>query len=277
MDLSWLESLIYGLVSGLAEFLPVSTHAHQQLLLHLFGAESSDPVRDLFVHLALLFSIFTGCRTLTDQIRRERKIQLQSRRGNRHTSRALLDLKLVKNASVPMLIGLLVLSYVSDTNSSLLITAVFLIFNGVLLYLPERMIQGNKDVRGMTLFDSLLIGISGALSVFPGISRMGSTASAAVARGADRQHALNWAFLLSIPALALLTGLDLVAIFTYAGEINFWTNFFTYVLSIAGAYVGGCVSIKLVKLLTVNVGFYGFAYYSWGAALFTFILYLTVV
>ena len=54
MNFSWLESLIYGLISGLAEFLPISAEGHQHIMLYLFGGELRDPVRDFFVHIGLL-------------------------------------------------------------------------------------------------------------------------------------------------------------------------------------------------------------------------------
>ena len=277
MDMNWLESLIYGLISGAAEFLPISSQAHQSLLMQLFGVEMRDPVRDLLVHLAILLALFSGCRSTFEHIRREQKQQLHNRNGYRRSSRVLLDLRLIKNAAIPMLIGMLVVAYIFAQNNNLLWMSVFLFINGVILFAPERMVQGNKDVRGMSAIDSFWIGISGGLSSFPGISRIGSTTSAAVARGADRQCALNWALLLSVPALVLLAGLDVIGIFSAAASLDVWGSLLTYILSAVGAYCGGYLSILLIKFLTVRAGYYGFAYYSWGAALFAFLLYLTVV
>ncbi len=275
MNMNWFESLIYGLISGLAEFLPISSQAHQSLLMQLFGVEVRDPVRDLFVHLALLFALFSGCRSTIGHIRREQK-QRSSRGRYRRGSRALLDMRLIKNAAIPMLIGMLIVSY-SVQKTNLVMITVFLLINGVILFIPERMMQGNKDARGMSAIDSFLIGISGALSSFYGISRVGATTSTALARGADRQCALNWALLLSIPALVMLAGLDVLAMFGAAGGLGFWGSLLTYILSATGAYCGGYASIAIMKFLTVRTGYSIFAYYSWGAALFTFLLYLTVV
>ena len=129
----------------------------------------------------------------------------------------------------------------------------------------------------MSLLDSYLIGIAGALSAFPGISRIGSSTSVAYARGAVRQNALNWALLLSIPALVALMGMDILNIITNISAVNFWSSFLYYILAAGSTYIGGCFGILLMKFLTVRTGFSGFSYYSWGAALFTFILYLTVV
>ena len=277
MNMSLLESLIYGLISGFTEFLPVSSQAHQNLLIQLYGIDTPDPIRDLITHLSIFLALFSGCRVMLEHLRRERKLQLHKRRSYGSSPRILLDTRLVKNAAIPMLIGLLILSYVVNSNSSILFTAIFLLINGIILYMPSRMMQGNKDARSMTAFDSIFIGIAGALSAFAGISRVGCTTSAATARGAERQKALDWAFLLSIPALIALLGIDVLKIISHSGGISFWGSLFSYLLCAAGAYCGGYLSIMLMKFLTVRIGFSGFAYYSWGAALFTFILYLTAV
>lgn len=276
MNMSWFEGLIYGLISGISEFLPISSHAHQRILMLLFGVESRDPVRDLLVHLAILLSVYSGCRGMIEHLRRE--TQQKARSGKyMHTARSHLDLRLVKNAAVPMLIGLLVLTYIFGLDGNLLVTALFLLINGIILYIPDRMMQGNKDARSMSVFDSFLIGSAGALSAFTGISRIGGTVSVAVARGADRQNALNWSLILCIPALIALSGIDVIRIFSAAGSLNVWGNFLSYLLSAAGAYFGGCFGIRLIKSLTVRIGLSGFSFYSWGAALLSFVLYLTVV
>lgn len=274
MNLKWLESLLYGIVSGFSEFLPISSSAHQYLLLQIFGANQIDPLRNFFVNIALLLSVYTGCRSLIDHIHRDLRIQSKSRRGRSRITQSMLDLKLVKNASLPMLIGLIVLSYMLKS-PSIVSVAVVLLLNGIILFIPERMMRGNKDVRSMTLFDSTFIGLSGAISAFTGISRIGATMSAAIARGADRQHSLNWALLLSIPALIILAVINLFGAFGI-GNVDFWGNIFYYFLSAIGAYVGGFFSIKLMKILASNIGVSGFAYYSWGASLLAFLLYLTV-
>ena len=273
--MNWLESLIYGLVSGIAEFLPISSQAHQKLLLHFFGEAHPDPVRNLLVHIALIISVYTGCRSLIDQIRREQRQQIRSVRIRK--SRFLMDARLVKNAAIPMIVGIFILSNIFNTELSLLGTAGFLFLNGLVLFSSDRMMQGNKDVRSMTYWDSLLMGVSAALSVFPGVSRVACSTTASISRGAQRQNALNWALLLSIPALIALGCMDVLKIFSGGyGNISFWGNFLGYILSASSAYIGGVYSIKLITFFAVNVGFSGFSYYCWGASLFSFLMYLTV-
>lgn len=275
--MNWLQGILYGFVSGLSEFLPISSNAHQRILMHLFGVEVIDPVRNLVIHIALLFSLISACRTMFEQVRRDAKIQQRTSRRAMRQSRIALDIKLVKAAAFPLMIGMIVLTYFTGVKPDLMIVSAFLLINGIILFIPDRMLQANKDVRAMSGLDSLLIGVAGALSGFCGISRTGSMMSAAVARGADRQNALTWVLLLSAPALILMSAMDMFGIFTVSTDINFWGNFLSYLLSGISAYAGGYISVMLLKFFTANSGISGFCYYSWGAALFTFIVYLTAV
>lgn len=273
--MNWLESIIYGLVSGFSEFLPISSPAHQAILLRLFGVDQRDPVQDFLIHLAILLASILCCWSTLGQIRKDRSTG--SRRRGRHTQRSSLDFRVVKTAAVPLLVGLLMRSLVEGFESDLILLMILFLVNGIILYLPERMLQGNKNARSMSALDSILIGIGGVLSVFPGISLVGSTASVAIVRGADKQHALKWALLLNIFALFIFTVFDVFG-FVFQGIGAASASYILhYLLSAAGSFLGAYLGIMFMRYLTVKAGFSGFAYYSWGAALFSFILYLTVV
>ncbi len=274
--MNWFESIIYGFVSGLADLLPISSEAHQSLLLQLFGEANRDYVRDFIVHVAILLSVFSGCRVLIDQMRREQNVQRRNRR-NTYGAGNQLEMRLLKNAAFPLVIGLIILSYFVKRQLDLIWVSVLLVLNGLVLFIPERMMHGNKDERAMSVFDSLLLGISGAASALTGISRTGAMLSVLSARGTARQKSLNWVLLLSIPALITMIGLDVVNIISGVSAIPFWSNFGGYLLSGIGAYLGGLLGISAIKLIAQRSGYSGFSFYSWGAALFAFILYLTVV
>ena len=274
--MNWLENLIYGLVSGFAEFLPISSSAHQQILLELFGINTADPLQNLMIHLASLFALFVGSRGLIDQLRREQNILKRNHRGVRVT-RSAFELRLLKNAVFPMWIGFFIFTYFFKIGSSLAWSAFFSVINGIILFSQGRMMQGNRDEQTMSVLDSILIGVSGAFSAFPGISRISAMLTATTARGVDKQKAANWVILLSIPGVILISGVDILNMIANPGYINFPSNIFGYILSAIGAYFSGYFSVLLMKSIAVRKDYSGFAYYSWGIALFSFILYLTVV
>ncbi len=277
MQISLIESLLYGFVSGIAEFLPISSHAHQRILMQIFGIENRDPLMDLMVHMALLASILFSCRVLIGQLRREQAISMRSSRGLRHNTTARMDIRLIRQAMLPMIIGIVLLTYITGSNQGLPVTAIFLLINGIILFLSERMMQGNKSSVAMSAFDGIFIGISGSLSAFSGISRMGCTITASVMRGAKRQSALNWALLLGIPALITLCVLNAIMLFAQLSTVVLWGNFLSYLFSTLAAFCGGCISIRLLRFFVTRVSLTGYAFYSWGAAIFSFLIYLTVV
>ena len=138
------------------------------------------------------------------------------------------------------------------------------------------MLSGNMDSRAVPVSDSILLGLSGAVSAIPGLSRIGCTVSYASMRGYDRKNALQWALLLSIRALIACIIIDIFNLFAGVG-ISSWGNLFNYILAGIGAYLCGIVGINSVRFLVSKRDLTIFSFYTWGAALFAFILYLTVI
>lgn len=275
MDMNWLESLLYGLVSGFAEFLPISSAAHQALMKQLFGVEENIAVHNLLVHIALLAVLIYSCRAFFTDMNGQGLLRTRGRKSARPQRSA--DMRLVRTAAVPFLLSFLLYRTANAVGDNRVFLVLLFFLNGIILYVPSRMLSGNKDARAMSGWDGVLIGLSGALSMLPGISRVGVMTSTALARGADRQNALNWALLLSIPALIVLIVVDLLSGITGGFEITSVSGVLLSVLSMIGAGCGGYFGIMLMRFLAVKAGFTGFAYYSWGAALFSFVMYLTVV
>lgn len=275
MNFSWLESLIYGLISGLAEFLPISAEGHQHIMLYLFGGEIRDPVRDFFVHIGLLLCVVTCSRTLLDMIKRERSYSARVRATYQYPSRVRQDADFVRACTLPLILCTILFKFIFKTGSSLIVTALFILINGVIIFLPDRMMQGNKDASIMSPVDSILIGGAGALSVLTGISRFGFTYSASVARGAGKSHAFVWSLLLSIPAIACNCFFDVFSMFSGV-PFSFWSNILGYILSGVAAFAGGYLSISATRSITSRSGFAPFAYYCLGLALLAFFIFLTV-
>lgn len=265
-----LQSVLYGLISGLTEFMPASSRAHQRIVREIFGSQV-DPVMNLFVHIAVLVALFFSARNLFDIFMRERRIS--GARNRRQTASRSYIYPFIRTASIALVIVFICITYIVDQEFSLLAVALFCFVNSVVLFIPDRLIQSNKTAQHMTTFDSLLLGMFGALSAFPGISRIGAVNAYAVGRGADRQHAYNWSLLMSVPAILLLILLDLIGIFSGALPVTFM-GVLGYVFAAGFAYLGAYISVSLMKFLAVKVGFVAFSYYSFGMAIFAFVLYL---
>lgn len=274
--MSIFESVIYGLVSGLAEFLPISSRGHQALMLRLFGQDHRDPVRDILVHIGLICALLVACRSLFTRLRREQVLSKRRRRKRAYERNGIFDLRLVKTAVIPMLVGMLLYGLTKGCEFNPLQLSLFFIFNGIILIVPEYMAHGNKDARVLTGWDGILLGFTSLLSSLPGVSRVGTMSALLTARGADRQASLNWIFALSLPALAMLIGFDIVNLIVQGFDPVSFSVILGYLLAAVAAFGGGYFGIVILRYLSVQIGYAGFAYYSWGAAMFSFVLYLIV-
>lgn len=274
--MSVIENILYGLISGLTEFLPVSGRGHQTLLHYLFGLSTRSSLQDLLVHIGILLSVFAASRDYIARLRWEQQTALSARRGKsrRMDGRNHYDLRLLKSAVVPMLICTVLLNLFVKSEWTLRSLIWLFLLNGLILLAAEHIRQGNRDARTMTGLDGMLMGVSTAVSVLPGLSGTGLMLSYSTARGADVQKAVNWAILLVIPATIFAIGSDVIHIFGSGLGADSILMVLGCVLAGAAAFCGGFISISILRLLAVNFNVFQFSYYSFGVALLSFMLYL---
>lgn len=278
MNFGWLQSLLYGFIMGIAEILPVSAPAHRALMLKMFGIKDEGAIFSLLIHSAILLAVYSSCRIQISHMQRQLRLaQVPRRRRRREPDmQKVLDMRLMKTAIVPIFLGFFLYPKVSAWNTNLGIISGMLLINGVILYVPQFLRSGNKDSRTMSRLDSVVIGFFGALGVVPGISRIGAMNSAACSRGADRSQSLLWSLMLSIPVLACLMGFDVYQLITIGMDGASLMLIIRAVLAAGAAFAGTACGITAMRAMAASTGYAGFAYYSWGAALFSLILYLTI-
>jgi undecaprenyl-diphosphatase len=276
MELSWFESFIYGIVSGLSEFLPISAQAHRALYLRIVGASDYGLLR-FMTHMGALLGLLVTCWPMIAKLNRERQIAAvnKKRRKRAPDTRSLTDIRFLRIAIVAIIVVFIIYPIVYNLHERLWILAGLLIVNGIILYIPQFLPSANKDSRSLTMVDSMLVGLGGGLGVIPGFSRIGYTTSVAMMRGAEKRYAMDTALLLSIPALAVLLIIDFFAIFTTTAGLTFIAILSCITAGIT-SFFSACLGIYIMRFLAVRAGFSGFAYYSWGLSLFSFILYLII-
>lgn len=274
--MSLFASIIYGIVSGLTEVFPVSSQANQMVMRQLFGVAQKEPIRDLLVHIAILAAIFVACRGMFSKIRREQVLAYRMRR-NPSQVRALkgvYDMRLVRSAAPIMLIGMFFHLFFNNFYSNRPLFSLVLIVNAALTLVPTCMHQGNKDARSMSGLDGLLIGLAAGLSAVPGISRNGAIMFVTLIREADKQNGVNWALMLSVPAMVMLILLDFIAMFTVGIGVITLATVGGYLLSAVFAFIGAYFGVSAIRMLITHSDYSGFAYYDFGLALLSFVLYL---
>ena len=238
--------------------------------------DSRNFLQEFLVHIGLLLSILIGCRESISRLRREQKMASGSRykRRNSLDPKSYYDLRLLKTATFPLIIGLFLTFVTVKMENNLLTVMSFLLVNSFVIFIAEHTQHGNRDSRTMTGLDGIVMGILGSLSVFPGISRTGMISAYTTVRGADAKNVTNWAILLGIPAIIFFICFDIFGLVTVGAGIVSFSVLAGYLLAGISAFIGGYISMSVFLTILNHTGFSRFAYYSVGAALFTFLLYL---
>lgn len=276
MDLNWLQGIIYGFASGLMDILPVSAQAHRALLLKLFGTKGSSDLLSLMIHFAIVCALYFSCNAHIVRMSRARRLSRVPKRKRKRPldTRSLMDLSMLKTMLLPVILSMLLYPYVVKWNKSLLITAVFLLINGIILYIPQYLPSGNRDSRNLSRVEGLLMGLGGAASVLPGVSAMGVTTSIGSVCGVDKSYGLNMALLMNLfinigflihDALGITSG--------GIGTLTFGI-FVVYLLTALAAFAAALLGIRLIRRMAENSGYGLCGLYCIGLALFTFILNL---
>ncbi len=212
--MTFLHSIILGIVQGLTEFLPISSSAHLVLVPYLFGwdfpAGQVFPF-DVIVQLGTLLAVIIYFwKDLWAIIRSFVSCLLRGKPFAEADARLGWYLIL---ATIPAgLLGLLIKSEVEAAFHSAPATAIFLLVTAALLLIAERIGRKTRSFEDFNWKDSLVMGLFQAVSIFPGVSRSGSTITGGMTRNLTRPAAARFSFLMSIPvmlAAGLLSVLDL--------------------------------------------------------------------
>lgn len=278
MELSWLQSLLLGLISGFAEVLPVSAEAHRLLLLKMFGVDRDPVVLRLFIHLATIAALHFCCRGhIVRMMRAQRLARIPKRRRKRPLDTdALMDFNLLKTTLIPTVLGVLLYTKLLFLGKEIHYVAGLLALNGIILYVPQFLPGANKESGAMTRIDGLILGLGGALGVLPGISCLGAGVSIGSVRGMDMKKVLNLALLMNIPVNLGLLVFDVMEFAGGSMHLSFG-SIFGALLAAAAAFGGIVLGIRLLQKIAQNLGYSVFGFYSWTVALLMFFLYLAAV
>ncbi|GAB6175003.1 undecaprenyl-diphosphatase UppP [Paradesulfitobacterium aromaticivorans] len=185
------QALILGIVQGLGEFLPISSSAHLVLIPWLFGWDDHGLTFDVALHIGTLLAVvfyfwhdwlrlFKGA--LSPKPSQEKRLFWY-----------------LLAATIPgALIGLMLENYAETVFRAPLLIGTMLIVMGIILYWADRRPQV-RELGTMKLSDALWIGLSQAFAIIPGVSRSGSTMTAARILSLNREDAAKFSFLMSTP------------------------------------------------------------------------------
>ena len=198
----WVAAIL-GAVQGLAEFLPISSSGHLALVqsvLH-FEQYNVDAVAfDLVLHLgtlvAVVIAFWSDVKTLVVSF-----VQwvIDGFRIRSRPSRRLIVLLLL--ATLPLALGAVLEHYVKAAFTSTLFIGIALCFTAGMLWVASRHAGGKKTEADAPYSDGLKVGLWQLIALFPGVSRSGSTICGGLFAGFQKDFAVRFGFLLSIPAV----------------------------------------------------------------------------
>lgn len=203
-----IDALILGAIQGLTEFLPVSSSGHIELGKAVLGTDIGNKEENL------LFTVIVHFATALSTIIVFRKDVMELIRGlfsfkwNEETQ--FLS-KIVLSMIPAVIIGLLFEKELEKLfEGQIILVGFMLIITGLLLFLAGRAKKTGKDVSWK---DAIIIGLSQAIAMLPGISRSGATISTSVLLGNDRAKAARFSFLMVVPLIfgkIAKDGLDII-------------------------------------------------------------------
>ncbi|MEG1490637.1 MAG: undecaprenyl-diphosphate phosphatase [Oscillospiraceae bacterium] len=271
----WVAALL-GLVQGIAEFLPISSSGHLSVLQNIFkmqNVEEGHLFFDVLLHLATLVSVcIVYRRELADMIHEVFAFFYDIRHPQPKDDAPKPARRLVLMLIVATLPLFIILPFNSQIEklyyNTFFIGIAFLVTGGILL-LADKMQQGRKTEKNMTIGNALVVGVCQAIAVLPGVSRSGTTISAGMAAGFDRSFAVKFSFLLSLPAIL---GANIINLFKAFGEGVDFTLLPVYLVGMVIAGVSGYFAIRLVKFISQKGKFGKFSYYCFGVGILTIVL-----
>ena len=246
-----INAIILGIIQGLTEFLPVSSSGHLEIAKAILG-EGKVGEESLLMTVVLHFA--TALSTII--IFRTDLIEIFSGLFQFKNNEAFqFSLKIVLSMIPATLVGVFFNDEIETLfGGALTLVGSMLLITGLLLFLADRAKASEKQVG---VKDAILVGISQAIAILPGISRSGATISTAVLLGIDKEKAARFSFLMVVPLIFGKMAKDF-----FSGEISATnTSFLALFIGFTFAFLTGMLACKWMIKLVKSSQLKYFAYY----------------
>jgi undecaprenyl-diphosphatase len=238
-----IHAILLGIIQGFTEFLPVSSSGHLILFQHLFGLTNLDQyiLFDLIVHLGTLIAV------LCFFYKPIKIVLLYDRTQVYWLILATLPL-------FPLVFLLKPIKALFDKPEYL---GFFFLITALLLFLGIK--SEKSEEKSKNWKDALFIGIFQSLAILPGISRSGSTISAALIKGWNYTDALRFSFFLAI--LAIIGGIGVEILHSGKELWNHNVPLIAYILGFITSFFSGFLALGLLSRLATKSKFMYFVWY----------------
>ena len=246
-----LHAIILGIIQGLTEFLPVSSSGHLEIAKAILG-EGKVGQESLLMTVVLHFA--TALSTLII-FRKDLAEIFRGLLQFKDNDSFQFSLKIVLSMIPAALVGVFFNDEIEGLfGGALTLVGGMLLITGLLLFLADKAKASAKQVG---IKDAILVGISQAIAILPGISRSGATISIAVLLGIDKEKAARFSFLMVVPLIFGKMAKDVLS-----GDIQYESaTILPLVIGFIFAFLTGLVACKWMIKLVKRSQLKYFAYY----------------
>ena len=218
--MEYLEFILYGLIQGLTEFIPVSSTAHLKVISLFLGLDDPGHSLSAIIQLGSVLALIWYFRN--DIFKSRSKSSKSIFYYLRHEK--LLMSIVIGTIPIILLGGAVKLFFpyffdnILRSNLSIAIVSFLM---AIFMYLADITNKGFINLKNHNYSHSLLIGFSQAFAIFPGVSRSGVTISTALISGWERADSAKFSFLLGIPAISIAAIVELISSLNNISSYNF--------------------------------------------------------
>ena len=253
-----LQGFLLGILQGIAEFLPISSSGHLALAQSLFGLEDVPLLYDIFLHMATLLAVtiyfwpkiwaLLKCfgRWITKKQKSDTQVEISENDLLCPTDKIgqKTIIAIILTTAITGAFGIFTSKLIPDLSvkfvcGGFLVTSALLIFSSIME--KRQSAKGPKEFTGISIKQSIIIGIMQGFGTLPGISRSGSTIAGALFGGVNRSLAGELSFIVSIPAILGAFILELKDLGQMSSSIG------------AAPIIAGCISSFSVGYFSLSV------------------------
>ena len=248
MDL--FTSIVYGIIQGVTEFLPVSSSGHLALIPKFLKVTDPGAAFDLMMHVGTASAIVVYFSKEVKALISELFNFLKSPRNYQSPNKSYF-IQFTLATFITGTIAFFIKEWASSFGRGAIIIGSNLVVFGVLMFISDRNKNNNEHID---VKKSLLIGLAQALAVFPGVSRSGVTLTTARFLGVSRKESARFSFLLSLPII-------FIGAIARLGEIPAEVNFAALFTGVFVSFVVGLLTIYYFLKILSSMGLWVFALY----------------
>jgi len=221
--LEYLKFVLYGLIQGLTEFIPVSSTAHLKVLSLFLGIDDPGASLSAIIQFGSVLAIAWYFRKDIFNFRSQSSKKFLEYLLHERLLRSIL----IGTIPIVLLGGSIKLfapNFLNVLRSNLSIALVSLLM-AFFMYLADSSKSTSISINNHNYSDSFLIGFFQAFAIFPGVSRSGVTISSALISGWEREDAAKFSFLLGMPAISLAAIVEFISSFNDFFSLGFFPLF----------------------------------------------------